>query len=171
MKIKDIKQPTNYTIYVDLDGVMADLYKKIHELTGHWIINDDNGADAEAWKEVNAYRKAGNKMFEELELLPDAMQLWNYVKRYNPHILTALGKYMTEETDKEKRTWISRNLSGYNNVYTVKFSRMKAEYATPTSILIDDRMRSIRPWKKAGGIGILHKSAADTIHQLKELGL
>lgn len=166
-----MQKPSNYTIYVDLDGVMADLYKKIHEITGHWIINDDDGVDAEAWKQVNAYRKAGNKMFEELELLPDAMILWNYVKKYNPHILTALGKYMTEETDQEKRKWVRNTLSGYDKIYTVKFSRMKANYASPTSILIDDRMRSIRPWKQAGGIGILHKSAADTIYQLKQLGV
>ena len=37
--------------------------------------------------------------------------------------------------------------------------------------LIDDMERNIQQWKDKGGIGILHTSAADTIKQLKELGL
>jgi hypothetical protein len=37
--------------------------------------------------------------------------------------------------------------------------------------LIDDRADNIQRWKDAGGVGVLHTSAADTIQQLKELGL
>jgi hypothetical protein len=48
---------------------------------------------------------------------------------------------------------------------------MKAAYAKPNHILIDDREKSIQPWREAGGIGILHTSAADTISQLQKLGL
>ena len=47
----------------------------------------------------------------------------------------------------------------------------KHEYAAPNHILIDDRDKAILPWREAGGIGILHTSANDTIAQLKELGL
>ena len=47
----------------------------------------------------------------------------------------------------------------------------KYQYAAPNHILIDDRLVSIEPWVNAGGIGILHTSAVDTIEQLKELGL
>jgi hypothetical protein len=39
------------------------------------------------------------------------------------------------------------------------------------SILIDDRADTIREWDSQGGIGILHTSAANTIQQLKKLGL
>lgn len=168
MKLFEI-QNSKYTIYVDLDGVLADLYGEIYNITGHWMIHDDDGVDAPAWNQINEYRKKGNRLFENLNLLPDAMVLWNYVKKYNPHILTALGKVMTEQTDEEKRKWVRKNLTGYDQIYTVKFSKMKANYASPTSILIDDRMRSIGPWRKAGGVGILHENAVDTIRQLKEL--
>ena len=37
--------------------------------------------------------------------------------------------------------------------------------------LIDDRKSNIDQWIASGGIGILHTSAADTIQQLKNLGL
>jgi hypothetical protein len=48
---------------------------------------------------------------------------------------------------------------------------MKAEYAEPNAILIDDQPKSIDPFIAAGGIGILHTSAANTIKELKKLGL
>jgi len=37
--------------------------------------------------------------------------------------------------------------------------------------LIDDRKSNIEQWISQGGIGILHTSAADTIQQLKKLGI
>jgi hypothetical protein len=47
----------------------------------------------------------------------------------------------------------------------------KKDYARPNSILIDDNVKNIADWIGAGGIGILHTSAEDTIKQLKKLGL
>ena len=48
----------------------------------------------------------------------------------------------------------------------------KADQAGEGKILIDDRFEpNIRMWREKGGIGIHHTSAADTIKQLKELGL
>ena len=48
---------------------------------------------------------------------------------------------------------------------------LKKNYAAPNHILIDDKKSNIDEWRAAGGIGILHTSAADTIQQLKKLGL
>ena len=53
----------------------------------------------------------------------------------------------------------------------LRSAERKQEFATPQSILIDDRKDNIDRWKEAGGIGIYHTSAADTIQQLKKLGL
>ena len=47
----------------------------------------------------------------------------------------------------------------------------KKNYANANSILIDDMQKNIDQWRAAGGIGILHTSAASTIEQLKKLGL
>jgi hypothetical protein len=38
------------------------------------------------------------------------------------------------------------------------------------NILIDDWGRNIKEWQARGGIGIKHKSAAETIAALKKLG-
>ena len=37
------------------------------------------------------------------------------------------------------------------------------------NVLIDDRPKNIEAWENAGGIGILHTSAKETINKLKEL--
>ena len=71
----------------------------------------------------------------------------------------------------EKIRWVHDNLDGFGNIYTVVSGKDKKEFAAPNHILIDDRPHSIDPWREAGGIGIQHTSAADTIAQLKELGL
>ena len=41
----------------------------------------------------------------------------------------------------------------------------------PDSVLIDDRAKTIRDWKEAGGIGILHTSPKDTPDRMRALDL
>lgn len=168
MKLFELK--TDYKIFVDLDGVVADLDKHVLELTGKTfpqLRKDDNDGFQNF---VDSEREQGNSVFGDLDLMPDAQELWDYIVKYKPSILTATGVPEVEATA-EKIRWVMENLSGYDKIYTVKKSILKAEYAQPNHILIDDRAKSINPWRKAGGIGIEHKSAADTIQQLKSLGL
>jgi len=169
MKLFELK--TDYKIFVDLDGVVADLDKHVLELTGKTfpqLRKDDNDDGFQNF--VDSQRAEGNTIFDDLPLMPDAQELWNYIVKYKPSILTATG-VPEAEAAAEKIRWVMENLSGYDKIYTVKKSILKAEYAQPNHILIDDRVKSINPWREAGGIGIEHKSAADTISQLKSLGL
>lgn len=170
MRLRDLKSE-DYHIYVDLDGVLADLTSYIEDVIGEplrVVSNDGDWENADAiWKEL---RRLDEPDFSELELLPDAMTLWNYIKKYRPNILTATGQ-PAEENDKQKREWVKNNLTGYNEVHTVVASRNKAKWAWPDAILIDDRMKSIGPWREKGGIGIHHTSAKETIEELKKLGL
>ena len=169
MRLKDLK-PTDYHIYVDLDGVLADLIKKMEEVTGHTLTDNDT-YDNPAWKKFHAEIGSGNRLFAEFELIPDARELWNYIKQYNPNILTATGKAFAKEVDEQKREWVKKHFSGYDTIYTVIASGQKAKFAWPDSILIDDREKSIGPWRDKGGIGIHHTSAKNTIAELKKLGL
>ncbi len=169
MRLKDLK-PTDYHIYVDLDGVLANLLKKMKELTGH-TLSDDDVRDKAAWKKFHGAIESGDRLFAEFELLPDAHELWNYIQKYNPSILTATGKAFAKEVDEQKREWVKKYFKGYKEIYTVIASGQKAKFAWPDAILIDDRMKSIGPWRDRGGIGIHHTSASNTIAQLRELGL
>ena len=91
--------------------------------------------------------------------------LWNYIKPYNPIILSAPSQ---EESSRiGKRVWKKNNLPDTKLILTP--ARFKQKYSGENKILIDDREDNIQQWKDKGGIGILHTSAADTIKQLEKL--
>ena len=63
------------------------------------------------------------------------------------------------------KEWVCPNV-----VVTCTYSgSQKGAFARKGFVLIDDRQRNIDAWEKAGGIGILHKSAEKTIKTLKAL--
>jgi hypothetical protein len=162
-----------YKIYVDMDGVLADFVKGVDKLIPGGYVpekKDDPKFKNEMWRAIKNYSKDGGTLWSELPLMPDAKQLWNYVEKHNPEILTASGPPEYGAAD-QKRRWIPWVLGADAKVNTVERSRDKAQFATPESILIDDQRKSIDPWVAAGGIGILHTSAANTIKELKKLGL
>ena len=167
MKLFEMEK--DYKIYVDLDGVMADLDKLVKERTG--LTFDQLRASGSGFTQfVASQREEGNTIFDELDKMPGADYLWAYVVKHTPDILTATG-YPEEKAKAEKIRWVMDNLSGYDKILTTISGADKHKYAAPNHILIDDRDKAILPWRKAGGIGILHTSAADTISQLKQLGL
>lgn len=160
---------TDYKIFVDLDGVMADLDKLVKERTGKTF--DQLRATGTGFTKFCAAQRAeGFTIFDNLDKMPGADYLWAYLVKYNPDILTATG-HPTEKSTAEKIRWVMDNLSGYDQILTTISGADKHKYAAPNHILIDDRMKAIGPWREAGGIGILHTSAEDTISQLKLLGL
>ena len=73
------------------------------------------------------------------------------------------------ESRQGKREWVER-LDGMKNIY-FRNAASKSDFSGKNRILIDDREDTINNWNAAGGIGILHTSAANTIEQLKQLGL
>jgi hypothetical protein len=174
VRLKELK-PEEYHLYVDLDGVVADLHRAIKEVTGHSIIDNENDQanpkDDAAWREFHAIMRQGHAFFADLHMMPGADKFWSYIRKYEPKILTATGKINPGEVDKQKRVWVDKHLPGHGEVHTVIASRHKAKYAWPDSILIDDRMKSIGPWREKGGVGILYKNADQAIAELKALGL
>jgi hypothetical protein len=158
------EEETEYTIYCDMDSVLVDFDLGYQELTGmNTQQADANGVEA-FWEPLT---KAGAKFWITLQWMPDGKQLWDYIKKYNPILLSAPSR---EESSKlGKRVWVKRELPGVKLI--LKYAPQKQEYASPTSILIDDRQKNIDQWEAAGGIGILHTSTPNTIEQLKQLGL
>ena len=158
------EEEMEYTIYCDMDSVLVDFDLGYQELTGMTTQQADaNGVEA-FWEPLS---KAGAKFWITLQWMPDGKQLWDYIKKYNPILLSAPSR---EESSKlGKRVWVKRELPGVKLI--LKYASQKQEYASPTSILIDDRQKNIDQWEAAGGIGIFHTSTPNTIEQLKQLGL
>ncbi len=183
MKLEPEEQ--SYEIFCDLDGVLADFKSELSnkvfkdtmdELGGTGEYSEERFASDpkfrdHMWKAVALYQKKhGFVVWKDLELMPDAHELWNFIKRHNPQILTATGdaKYRALE---QKREWVTKHFGSAIRINHVKAAPLKAQFAGKNRILIDDQERAIKPWVAAGGIGIHHTSAANTIAQLKKLGL
>lgn len=157
-----------------MDGVLSDFQSKMTEITGE--PHDESRYETDPqykkrmWKAVETYTKDGGEVWYELDLMPDAMQLWKYVKKYDPVILSATGKPIYKAEGQKKR-WMREKIDPNATVHTVQAAADKHKFAGPNHVLIDDKEKALGPWRNAGGIGILHTSAANTINQLKKLGL
>ena len=156
-----------YTIYSDMDGVLSDFDKRFMEFSDGVSpkeYKDKNGTKA-FWDLIDV--QVGVPFWAGMDWMSDGKFYWDYIKVYDPIILSAPS--IKEESKYGKRIWKKRNMP--NTKMILAYAKDKKKYATETSILIDDRPSNIIDWREAGGIGILHISAADTIKQLKKLGL
>lgn len=175
MKLMELKKkdPQDYKIFVDMDGVLADFIVGIKKIIPDY---DDAQYDKDAkyrnmmWKAVKKDGDGGGKLWLNLPMMSDTKKLWAYVKPYTPEILTATGDPRFGAGE-QKREWVVKHLGKDIVVHVVRKSEDKKQFAKENHILIDDREKSINPWIANGGIGILHTSAANTIKELKKLGL
>jgi FMN phosphatase YigB (HAD superfamily) len=154
---------SKYKIYCDMDGVLVDFNKGYKELTGEDLTGEHRN-DTDFWDPIT---KAGYDFWFNLEWVPDGKQLWNYIKKHEPKILSAPSR---EEVSRvAKHDWIEKELPGTHLI--LRSAKHKKDFAAPTSILIDDRLDNIQGWRDAGGIGIHHINTKHTIDQLKVLDL
>ncbi len=148
-----------------MDGVLVDFEKGYYELTKKHTKQFPKG-DAAFWQPIS---DAGASFWANLPWMPDGPELWKYIKRHKPAILTAPSQDPSSRVGKE--AWCKMHI---NNQYRELFfaSRgMKQMFAEPDRILIDDLKETINEWEAKGGKGIHHTSASNTIAQLKKLGL
>jgi hypothetical protein len=155
-----------YKIYCDLDGVLANFCGGYEKLTGQDIRGEFISTEA-FWKPIS---EAGAKFWAELEWCDDGKELWDYISKYEPTILSAPSGEISSQTGKDQ--WLLQNIleiTSSRRYYVPRWDKMK--HATSNSILIDDMLTTIKEWEINGGIGIWHTSTKNTIKQLKELGL
>ena len=159
----------NRTVYVDMDGVLADFEGGFYKLSG---IGVKNVSDPELWSKIEACGKA--KFFSELEWMGGGKEIWQFVANnfLNAKILSALGKSdkIDKQTTQGKLMWLRHNIPSLQleDIILVDNKHKKRHYSKPGDIIIDDTEIVIQEWIKKGGIGILHKTASDTIAQLKQ---
>ena len=152
-----------------MDGVIANFERRYIELfREHPGSSRDRKEFSKNWTSF-----IEGKNFESLDYWPGGPELINYlIYRFNDvEILTSSGgkKYHNEVTE-QKNKWIKeRNLPSTWKVNVVAGRSLKAEFATPDSILIDDTLDVIDAFNKAGGIGIHHKDVGNTMMLLNIL--
>ena len=154
-----------YTIYCDMDGVLVDFEKGYYDATGAHTKQFAKGDNA-FWEPIDA---KGPSFWANLPWMPDGQELWRYIKKYKPNILSSPSRSSTSKVGKE--AWLKMHLqNSYKKAYFYPRNQ-KQLFSDTNRILIDDLPNTIEEWNAKGGTGILHTSAADTISQLKKLGL
>jgi len=165
------KNERPFKLYVDMDGVLTNWFKAFRDL-GKDLTKGLEGDEYEKKYGRDALwgliAKEGKLEFwSEMKWMDDGRKLWNYVKKYNPTILTtpANSKFSRDG----KKIWIERELG---KEVPFIFAKDKWKYADTESILIDDYDKKINDWVNLGdGIGIHHHNTDSTIEELKKLGL
>jgi hypothetical protein len=93
----------------------------------------------------------------------------NYIKKYNPHILSSPSRSQSSRVGKD--AWCRINIPGQYKDLLLYPRHEKQRFTGENRILIDDLEKTIDEWNAKGGIGIHHTSAISTIRQLKNLDL
>ncbi len=163
MGLEENEKVMDYKIYCDMDGVLADFESGYEELTGVDLKGEFKKGD-DFWDPIKV---AGVGFWAGLKWMPDGQKLWDYLKPFNPVLLSAPSREQSSRIG--KHVWVKYKIPGTKLI--LRYAKQKQELATPESILIDDRQVNIDQWEAAGGIGILHTSTANTIQQLQKLGL
>ena len=159
--------PELWTIYCDMDGVLTDFDGRFEQYGNMSPKEYEKGFGTDKfWDLID--KKVGIKFWSNMPWLKDGKILWDYISKHNPIILSAPSQHYNYK--KGKKQWVEKNLSNHAEIILTQ-KENKKNYADKSNILIDDNELNINEWIQAGGIGILHKSARDTISQLKKLGL
>jgi hypothetical protein len=159
-------------LYVDMDGVLADFDKSAEAIlqTNNIYKYEFIWGPDKFWEELNRHPD----FFLDLPLMGDARHLWAKIKHLNPDVLTALPRENGERVSTQKRSWISafERSTGSDpiTVHTCQ-TKDKPKLCQPGDILIDDRAVNRDAWQKAGGIYVIHTSAANTLTTLRALGV
>jgi hypothetical protein len=112
-----------------------------------------------------------HKIFEDLEFMPDAQELLDFVaklKDINIEILTSMGTYdalQGHEAKTQKLYWLHKHNIPYKANF-VRAKQEKANFANEHTILVDDSIGCITPFNAKGGHGILHTKSSDSIQEI-----
>lgn len=147
-------------IFCDLDGVLVDFEAGFLRNYG---FAHDSVAEPVMWKFINQNKNH----WENLPPMPDAHLLWAFIRPMSPSILTGCPRSGYDAAHEGKHVWCKSNLEDVGEIITCLSRNKPIHMVSPGDILIDDLTKNIKRWNEAGGFGILHTSAENTIEQLK----
>ena len=150
-------------LFLDCDGVLADFDAGAFKVLGMAPREYERRRGLPAfWK---ALAKAPG-FYASLPLMPGARELFEAVKHLKPVILTGCPRGGWAEA--QKRRWAARHFPGVEVITTS--SALKREHCHPGDVLVDDTVKFRHLWEKEGGVFIPHRSAAESVAELRRLG-
>ena len=88
-------------IYCDMDQVLVDFMKGADEAVGGSFVTSDKG---ERWNKINQTKR----FWAELEWMPGAKKLYQFIARYDPHILSAYSSRDPNSRNGKKK-WLNKH--------------------------------------------------------------
>ena len=107
-KIIEQIEPSKYTLYCDMDGVLCDFEKRFKDLTGLLPseYRDKFGVD-KFWKTID---KDGVRFWVGIPWMPDGKKLYEYIK---PNLYALLSAPSSDNSSRlGKRLWVKNNIPG-----------------------------------------------------------
>ena len=174
MKIRELMESnTNQMphLYLDMDGVQADLFNRVAELeqVDHW---DDIKDQNEAITRLSLKGpQSVYELFRDLKPLPGGQKIiqWLHKNKIPFTVLSAPLRNEPEASKKGKREWLDKYNPGTSN--DAIFTQRKFNYAIThgkPNVLVDDFNYYLRSWADEGGIAVKH-SDISTDHTIKQL--
>jgi PAS domain-containing protein len=141
------EQKQDYIIYCDMDGVIADFDARFRELAKMSPDQYEEKYGIEKfWNFID--NEIGVRFWVGIPWMQDGKQLWEYIKKYKPTLLSAPSR--NNESRLGKRLWVKKHIPGTKLVLASRVN--KQDYAKPNAILIDDRPDTIVEWENKGGV-------------------
>src|SRR6056300_891737 len=166
--LKEEKEKPPYKIYCDMDGVLTNFESRFEHLSGmHPQEYEKKFGTEQFWHLIDT--KIGVRFWVGMDWMPQGKQLWDFIKPYQPDLLTSPSRHDTSRLG--KNLWVRNNLNPKPKTIFA-YSADKKRYANENSILIDDKKSNINEWASHGGIAIRCKDGDvnHVIQKLQELG-
>ena len=158
-------------IYCDMDEVLVAFLDGTEDILGKRY-NDKSWKNSDE-KKALLNKKAPN-LFRDLNWKKDGKTLWKFINKHSAKILSAFPQTWMPNAKSDKSKWIKKNLGISTSQVHLVARADKQKFAVnekgQPNVLIDDHTKNIKEWQKKGGIGIVHRSASDTIAKLKRMG-
>jgi hypothetical protein len=141
-------------LFMDLDGVLADLESYVVQLFGppakpaawHYSERYSQIPESEIWNKINW------AAIEPTREFPDLLTL---MAEYDSYLITSPTAIRQPECAFGKTVFVEKYLRQYQRRLLIVPSKCKRLLAASNHILVDDSDRNINEWRQDGGIGIL----------------
>jgi len=155
------------TLYLDMDGVVADFNGYASEILNKQQIVHDRWDD-EDWNVLKEnprlYRNL--KKTKEADIIVEFCKTYCKKNKYQLLFLTAVPKANDVSwAFYDKVLWIQEHYSDIPVMFG-PYSKDKHTHCMPGDILIDDRTSNIHEWNSVGGIGLLYKNNFEEIRNI-----
>ena len=152
------------TIYLDMDGVIAQFFERLAS---------DNGVTK--WTEIPDVPKAldnikGTNFFFGLDEYETATDLLAFVSQYDWGICSSPLTGDEYNSAYHKRRWLE-DLGYMPKIQNLIFTHKKEQFATnrldgSPNLLVDDKPTNCKKWRDEGGIAIRYQANEDSLDEL-----